>query len=160
VVLADGGIYDNLGLETVWKNFENVLVSDGGGHMPDLPRPGRLWPFQAVRVLFTIDNQVRDLRKRQVISSFTEQTRKGGYWGIRSHVRDFKLPDPLLDPTDAEVAALAKLPTRLARIAPASQEHLINWGYLICDTALRRWVDPSQPRGTFPYPDALLGGGT
>src|SRR5262249_52158034 len=30
VVLSDGGVYDNLGLEPVWKSHELVLVSDGG----------------------------------------------------------------------------------------------------------------------------------
>jgi hypothetical protein len=30
VVLTDG-VYDNLGLETAWKRYETVLVSDGGG---------------------------------------------------------------------------------------------------------------------------------
>jgi NTE family protein len=159
-VLADGGIYDNLGLETVWKNYNEVLISDGGGHMPDLPRPGRLWSTQAVRVLHTIDNQVRDLRKRQAVSSFVEHTRKGAYWGIRSHVRDYALSQPLYEPSDAEVQALAKMPTRLAKIAPVSQDHLINWGYLICDTALRRWIDPDAKPGALPYPHSGLGGGT
>ena len=30
VRLSDGGLYDNLGLEPVWKNHRIVLVSDGG----------------------------------------------------------------------------------------------------------------------------------
>ena len=29
-VFADGGVYDNLGLETAWKRYTSVLVSDGG----------------------------------------------------------------------------------------------------------------------------------
>ena len=29
--LTDGGVYDNLGLEPVWKRHRTVLVSDGGG---------------------------------------------------------------------------------------------------------------------------------
>ena len=28
---GDGGIYDNLGLETAWKRHATILVSDGGG---------------------------------------------------------------------------------------------------------------------------------
>lgn len=155
-VLADGGVYDNLGLETVWKKLDTVLVSDGGGHMLDEPRPARWWPLQFLRVLQVIDNQVRDLRKRQVISSLAAGQRAGAYWGIRSHVRDFGLANPIVDPTDASVIALAGVPTRLARIERSLQERLINWGYVICDTALRRWLDPSQPRGTLPYPDARL----
>jgi len=30
VMLSDGGVYDNLGLEPVWKSHELVLCSDGG----------------------------------------------------------------------------------------------------------------------------------
>jgi NTE family protein len=30
--LTDGGIYDNLGLEPVWKRYKTILISDGGGH--------------------------------------------------------------------------------------------------------------------------------
>jgi NTE family protein len=38
------------------------------------------------------------------------------------------------------------------------QERLINWGYAICDVAIRRWVDPSAaPPGGFPYPPAAVG---
>jgi NTE family protein len=38
------------------------------------------------------------------------------------------------------------------------QERLINWGYAVCDAALRRHVDPALPlpRG-FPYPEAGVG---
>jgi NTE family protein len=33
------------------------------------------------------------------------------------------------------------------------QERLINWGYAVCDAALRKHVDPSLPRpADFPYP--------
>jgi NTE family protein len=157
--LADGGVYDNLGLETVWKKYDTVLVSDGGGHMPDVPRPGRMWVLQFMRVLHVIDNQVRDLRKRQAVSSFADGQRKGAYWGIRSHVHDFGLSDPMLDPPDETIKSLAGMATRLAKIAPELQERLINWGYVITDTALRRWIDASQPRGLLPFPKAGLGAG-
>jgi NTE family protein len=30
VVQTDGGVYDNLGLETAWKKYTTVLVSNGG----------------------------------------------------------------------------------------------------------------------------------
>ena len=35
----------------------------------------------------------------------------------------------------------------------ALQERLINWGYAVCDAALRKHVDPSlQAPADFPYP--------
>ena len=45
VLLTDGGVYDNLGLETAWKRYQTILISDGGGHVGGQPRPeGRLDP--------------------------------------------------------------------------------------------------------------------
>jgi NTE family protein len=49
VVLADGGVCDNLGLETVWKKLATVLVSDGGGQLAEQERPARDWIFQTRR---------------------------------------------------------------------------------------------------------------
>ncbi|HEV8136068.1 MAG TPA: hypothetical protein VGP85_15405 [Pyrinomonadaceae bacterium] len=42
VVLTDGWVYDNLGLETAWKAYETILVSDGGGGSSDEPRPAKV----------------------------------------------------------------------------------------------------------------------
>jgi NTE family protein len=157
VVLADGGVYDNLGLEAVWTRCEEVLISDAGGHMGSKPGQSALWPLQMLRVLSVIDNQVRDLRKRQAVLSFIQKERIGAYWGIRSHVRDFGLADPIAEPSDAAVRALAGVATRLARLSEQVQERLINWGYAICDTALRAHVVQGAPAGTLPYPQAGLG---
>ena len=60
-------MYDNLGLEAVWTTCKQVLISDAGGHMGNDSRPAVLWPLQVFRVLKVIDNQVRDLRKRQAV---------------------------------------------------------------------------------------------
>ena len=43
VVLTDGGVYDNLGLETVWKQCRTVLISDGGGATGPAPQPHANW---------------------------------------------------------------------------------------------------------------------
>ena len=69
-VLCDGGVYDNLGLETTWKNYTEVLVSDGGVKIAPDPNPDHLWPGQTYRVLNTIYNQVAALRKRDLIASY------------------------------------------------------------------------------------------
>ena len=81
VVLTDGGVYDNLGLETAWKECTTILASDGGGKMQPEPEPKGDWARHALRINDLIDNQVRSLRKRQVISSFTNHERQGAYSG-------------------------------------------------------------------------------
>lgn len=168
--LADGGVYDNLGLETAWKTCKTVLVSDGGGAME--PDGGGLGPFkgyrwrdwatQMIRVTNVIDNQVRSLRKQQTIEGYgapegSDEHRFGAYWGIRSDIANFELPTSMEAPYE-ETLKLARIATRLASLDEATQERLINWGYAICDTAMRKWVDGAlpQPPG-FPYPGHPLG---
>ena len=157
VVLADGGVYDNLGLETVWKRYRTVFVSDGGGHIAEKEKLGTDWLRQFPRILSVIDNQVRALRKRQVLTSYQAGLRDGSYWGIRSHIGDYPLHDAL--PCDPLLTTrLADTPTRLAKMAPELQERLINWGYAVTDAALRAHIDPSLPAPTgFPYPASGVG---
>ncbi|HEY6180590.1 MAG TPA: patatin-like phospholipase family protein, partial [Terriglobales bacterium] len=50
LILSDGGVYDNLGLETAWKRYKSILVSDGGGQMQPEPEPKRDWARHAFRI--------------------------------------------------------------------------------------------------------------
>jgi NTE family protein len=154
VVLTDGGVYDNLGLETAWKRARTILVSDGGGRMKPEGRPAADWLGQGYRVAHVIDNQVRSLRKRQVVNGFRSGLRDGAYWGIRSHVADFGLSDALPCPPD-DVAELAAVRTRLRALPVRIHERLINWGYAACDTAMRRHLAPEADPGVFPYPHGI-----
>jgi len=151
VVLTDGGVYDNLGLETAWKRYNTVLVSDGGSGMRAEPEPKGDWPRHALRVYDLIDNQVRSLRKRQVVDSLKTGKRKGAYWGIGSDIAAYQLPDSLPLPIE-KTTALANIATRLKKLEPRLQEQLINWGYAVCDAAIRRHLNPGLPAPTgFPY---------
>ena len=157
LVLTDGGVYDNLGLETVWKEYDTVLVSDAGGHMPAQPKPWKNWIMHSVRVLGVIDNQVRSLRKRQVVDSFINGDRKGTYWGIRTNISDYHLANALPCPFE-QTLRLADTATRLKGLSQLTKERLVNWGFAVTDAAMRRHVDPglSTPAG-FPYPASGLG---
>ncbi len=158
VVLSDGGVYDNLGLETVWKQFKTVLVSDGGGKMQPEADPKSDWVRHAIRVSGLVDNQVRSLRKRLMIAAFIDQTdaHDGAYWGIRSKVNAYPARDPSLPCPEDRTLELAKTPTRLKRLEPEYQNRLINWGYAICDAAIRSHYKPApaQAKG-FPYPGGI-----
>jgi NTE family protein len=162
VYLTDGGVYDNLGLETAWKRYLTVLVSDAGGRMGAQPEPHTDWPRQTYRVLEVIDNQVRSLRKRQVIASYLRPAsdpmhRDGTYWSTRSKIANYPAPGTLPCPEE-QTALLAATPTRLAKLDDEHQERLINWGYAISDAAMRAHVDTSLPQpGGFPYPSAAVG---
>ncbi|MET0375395.1 MAG: patatin-like phospholipase family protein [Rhizorhabdus sp.] len=151
ISLTDGGVYDNLGLETVWKNCTTVFVADGGGKLTPDPSPPGDWGRQAKRVLDVIDQQVRNLRIQQAIASFRQKTRRGAYFGIHTPIARYGLTSAL--PADpARTQALAETPTRLKRIDPGVQMALINWGYAACDASLRAHYDPGFPAPDgFPY---------
>jgi NTE family protein len=158
VFLADGGVYDNLGLETAWKEYDTVLVSDGGAAtLPD-PVPHTDWLRLTQRVFDLIDNQVRALRKRQVIASYESGDRHGTYWGITSDIANYHV-DGALPVPPSETAALAGVATRLEAMPAALQERLINWGYAICDAAMRRHVVAGAAPPAFPYPEAAQAAG-
>ena len=156
-VLTDGGVYDNLGHETAWKRYETVLVSDGGGQMQPEETVHSDWARHSLRVNALIDNQVRSLRKRQTIEAFKAGKRAGAYWGIRTDIADYELSDALACPHE-QTQRLAATKTRLERLPDALQERLINWGYAVCDAAVRKHVDPGKPAPPgFPYPSRGVG---
>ncbi len=152
VFLSDGGVYDNLGLETAWKRYQTILVSDAGLAMSADPDPGTDWAMHTKRVLDMIDNQVRALRKRQLVAGFQSGIRQGAYWSVGSEIATYGVANALPCPVE-RTAELARVATRLADMPDVMQERLINWGYAICDAAMRRWVDPALPAPPgFPYP--------
>lgn len=158
ISLVDGGAYDNLGLETVWKRYANVLVSDAGAALGTDPSPAADWGRQSKRVIDVIHRQVTALRKRQVIASYkaasgTPGKRRGTYWGIGSDAAHYRLSSSLPAPVE-RTRELAAISTRLKRLSAEHQEWLINWGYAICDTAIRRHFPPKAPPPPpqFPYP--------
>lgn len=160
LVLTDGGVYDNMGLETVWKKLRTVLVSDaGGGGGWSSPRAGKNWFRQSWRVFWIQRYQVGRVRRRQLIRSYKLGEdevlhRHGAYWGIGTNIANYHLHDALPAPFEA-TKRLRDVPTRLRSMPPRLQEQLINWGYAVCDAATRRHYDStiSPPLG-LPYPDA------
>lgn len=157
ISLTDGGVYDNLGLETVYKRCRTLLVSNGGGALAPDPSPAGDWARHSRRVLDIIHGQVSSVRVRQLVAAFEADAsnplhRCGAYWGIGSDAASFGLPDALPAPV-ARTRELAGTPTRLTRIDAAWQERLINWGYAACDTAVRRWLPAAggYPRPAYPY---------
>jgi NTE family protein len=151
--LSDGGVYDNMGLETVFKNFQTIIVSNAGGGYKPKKRILGDWALQSYRVLNTIDNQVRSLRKRMLVSSLASNRKWGAYWSIRSDIAGYPATDKLDCPHD-RTRKLADIATDLAAKDKTTQRRLINWGYAICDAGIRSWVENGlTPPSDFPYPD-------
>lgn len=158
-LLADGGLYDNLGLETIYKRYRTLLVSDGGGRTQPDPKPATDWIRQPVRTMKILDLQVRNLRYRMLMHAYNTGQRNGAYWGIRTNVTSYGATGAMPCPYEA-TQELARLPTRLSKIEPVIQERLVNWGYASADASLRALylADESLPPPTgFPYPGAGVG---
>src|SRR5262249_23744737 len=146
------GVYDNLGLETAWKKYKTILVSDGGGATADDPHPHTDWARHSFRILQLLDNQVGSLRKRWVIGSFKIGLRAAAYWGIRSDIADYQLANALNCPV-AKTLELANTPTRLKAMEDQLKQRLVNWGYAVCDAGIRKHVDANAaPPAGFPFP--------
>lgn len=157
VKLVDGGVYDNLGLEPL-KNFKTVFVSDAGGKMQPNEDPDDNWFCQILRVLDLIDNQVRGLRKRWLITEYNTSDnnlgRKGSYWSTRTKLECF--PKKLWhDFTIPLTTALAHVPTNLRAFDDDVIEGLINWGYLSCSLNLWKYYCMGDDF-VLPYPVRMI----
>jgi NTE family protein len=159
IYLSDGGVYDNLGLEAIWKTFNTVIVSDAGAPFKDQPKPWLLKFSQLKKMLRVLDitvNQTRALRKRRLIDDFKRGERQGTYWGIATHINDYELEDAMVE-DNPTTASMKTIRTRLDPFSPQEQGQLINWGYALADAALRKHViENNTSERKWPVPDFAL----
>jgi NTE family protein len=156
-LLVDGGVYDNLGLETIYKRYRTLLVSNGGGLTEPEGDPDTDWPRQTVRVMKLLDAQVRAMRARMLLHAFKTAERDGAYWGMRTDITAYPVAG-VLDCPHPKTLALASLPTRLSAVDSVMQERVIDWGYAVADAALRVEVaEGADPPTDFPYPASGVG---
>ncbi|MGA7809858.1 patatin-like phospholipase family protein [Bradyrhizobium sp.] len=173
VMLCDGGVYDNHGVEPIVKGQLTNFVSDGGAPFARMSSIQTDWISQLRRILDVTDNQVRALRRRDLIARFiagnkakdetqlTGDARMGAYWGIDTDPRKLNPPNAL--PCDPDLAhQLARVGTRLSDLGETISKQIVNWGYVICDRSLRaNYTGPMSPSPAAPkppYPDAPLTG--
>ncbi|HEY1396795.1 patatin-like phospholipase family protein [Roseateles sp.] len=160
LMLADGGVYDNLGLETVWGRYETVLVSDAGKPFDIDAGIGTMAPRQLMRTMDIGLNQALALRKRMLISAYARGDAKGAFWAIDTDIADYPAIEEAGLPVDpARVADLAAIRTRLDRFKEQEQCELINWGYAVSDAAVRSrapQVALRRQSAAWPYPKHAL----
>jgi NTE family protein len=158
--LTDGGVYDNLGLQTVWNRCRTVLASDAGAPFAFVEGAETDWVRQALRALDIATDQARGLRKLALVDDYQRKERGGAYWGIDTNIKGYPIADTL-PCDDALVAPLAQIRTRLNPFDDAEQGALINWGYALCDAAMRSYgaiLVPGAVRpAAWPAPQQALG---
>ena len=152
IVLTDGGVYDNMGLESLVDNVDIVLVSDAGAPMEVDQDPYGDYLMQLGRVRDILIDQTRALRKRWLITEFEADRKRGAYWGIGTSIESYgDATSPFQDTTITN--DLVSVPTRLASFEPEIRGRLVNWGYALCDVALRRRAKLTIPTATaLPLP--------
>jgi len=156
LVLTDGGVYDNMGLEAVWDRYQTVLVSDAGAPFGVVASPSGLWVKLAMRAIDIAGEQARALRKRRLVEDFRSGRADGTYWGIATQIADYGLTDAIARDGEAS-RALAGMRTRLNAFSEEEQCRLVNWGYALADAAVRRHLPgPGRRPGTQPYPRFAL----
>jgi NTE family protein len=173
ILLTDGGVYDNHGLEPLVKRYMTIFASDGGApfaRMADVATD----PIRQLQHVFDVtDNQVRSLRRRDLMARYQQAksmnlagdqvdayARLGAYWGIDTDPSKVS-PAGALPVSPATVHALASLPTRLSDFGTTPSKQLINWGYAICDRCVRAHyralAAQDAPPAQWPYAEAALG---
>jgi NTE family protein len=132
--LTDGGVYDNMGLEPVWKDTRTVLVSDGGAPFDFEPDAGffaRLGRYQSI-----VSRQAGAVRKRWLIANFEQDEMDGTYWRIGGAPTTYEKGAPGYS-KDLARNKIATIRTDLDYFTDAEAGALQNHGYLLVDAALR-----------------------
>jgi len=136
--LSDGGVYDNMGTEPVWKDHDVVLVSDGGGLFDIEAEQGLFRRLR--RDMATTENQALALRRRWLIAGFETAVFKGTYWRIGSARTSYDPADPLGYSKALAREVIGRVRTDLDCFSDAEAAVLENHGYLVADAAIQKHV--------------------
>jgi NTE family protein len=123
------------------------------------------------RILDVTDNQVRALRRRDLINSFirgnrigdesklTDDARMGAYFGIDTDPRKVNPPNAL-DCNPDLTHKLARVGTRLSDLGETLSKQIVNWGYAVADRSIRANYSGklTATAARLPYADAPLTG--
>lgn len=143
-MLTDGGVYENLGLEPIWKRYRALLVSDAGGVLPTFS-----WPFavplsHSIRVAQVAHAQHGNLRARTLIDLFASGRRTGAYWGMTPYFRKFTAPNSV-EVSENEALVADRFRVRLNHTTAEEQRILMRAGYSRSDAAIRTFFAQDLP---------------
>ncbi|MGA2254501.1 MAG: patatin-like phospholipase family protein [Thermoguttaceae bacterium] len=138
LALTDGGVYDNMGLEPVWKTHKSLLVSDGGKPFQFAEQHDT--PHQLLRMQDIMANQAEALRKRWLISGYLRGDYTGAYLGIRNAVSDYPISSGVGYSKEFATQVIAAIRTDMDRFSDDEIWVLENHGYTLADAAYRSHV--------------------
>lgn len=157
-LLTDGGVYDNLGTETIWKRCRTLFVSNAGKPFAVDEDPPTDLLRQPLRVLDIMGAEQEDFRERVLVHAYKSGARKGALWGLTTGQYKPENRPALL--TEDEYHAVQAIDTRLKAMDDDTLQLLLKAGYAHATNALRSWYGPAQggppdqPDGPWPTPIA------
>lgn len=146
---SDGGVYDNLGLEPIWKDHQIVLSSDGGALFGVGADTGFAW--EVGRFISIPENQALAVRKRWLIAGFAKGVLNGTYWGVGGSPSSYGVSGGYSKAVAEKY--IAAIRTDLDSFSDAEASILENHGYWLADAAIKTHVSSLYP-ATAPAPKA------
>ncbi|CAJ1801134.1 patatin-like phospholipase family protein [Aeromonas hydrophila] len=163
--LVDGGLYDNLGIEALWKTkdqqeYKSVFVADAGAPF-SIPQFNNKFMrkfqnciiLQQLRVTDIIIQQQRALRKRWLISNYnTPGCYNGIYWGIDTDIRKYNV-EHIMKPESRllHLSQCKSLSTQLSPFKLKTNKDICNYAYALCDAALLSYNRHRAVESKFPF---------
>lgn len=151
-LLCDGGIYDNMGLEPVWKRYGVLLVSNAGDPMSETERPTR-WDAMMLRITGMMHRQAENNRVRTLMLLAGQGRRTVGYWPLRNTGVEYPARSDLPPLSQEEIVAAQTEDVRLWSLGERAFRRLANHGYYLADCALRSYIPGANPQPAgYPFP--------
>ncbi|MBX3485156.1 patatin-like phospholipase family protein [Phenylobacterium sp.] len=148
-LLADGGIYDNMGLEPIWKRYGTLLVSNAGDAIDEDEHPSN-WAGLMLRIIGLMHRQAENNRQRPLMLLAKLGHRKVGYWPLRNFNDNYPKPSPVRPPDD-DIRAAQGEEVRLWSLGLKAFARLANHGYSLCDSSMRSYFDRLEPAPRLPF---------
>lgn len=150
LTLWDGGVYDNLGVEAIYKTGKGLRYDLNFALISDASKPlgfsDRKWfgkialPKNPMRLVDIPMDQVRSLRARELFKHF-DSNKNGGYLRMGESVPDIckalkaSVPDAKYM-IASEINVAADYPTTLKKVAKDDYSALFQHGYEVCSAVL------------------------
>ncbi len=147
-VLLDGGVYDNLGLEPIWKRC-GVIIAGYAGHNSEAEASNFTFDHLLPMINAFLASSI-DQRERLLVALFRNKLadglgeRVGAYWTAGTDIELIGQRDGWR-PTDAELAQAREMPTRLEALNESEQRVVLLAGYAYADRSIRTYLMPDAP---------------
>lgn len=139
VLLTDGGVYDNLGVEPVWNLLDGLILSDAGKPFSSVPSLKQFAIPRLTRVAAVSAEQVGAVRKRWLFNDLEEERRSGVIWQINTRLCDY----PAAGKTGYPISLLPlfnRIRTDLNTFTEQEIAVIENHGYSLADAAMRSYL--------------------